>query len=637
MKKLFTILLLLSVQVFVVSAQNISGNYSGYVKKNFQKAYASYQAGDNNAALTFLFSIVKRDSSVTEAYLLMSDIYHSRQEYDLETGTLQAAARKAATVPDKIWLNLGSAFLNNGQYLQAKSTLLKIKRDPAGDEKIYAKAQKLLQKTNFALKLQQDSFPISPRETAMIPDSVGESYFPRLTADDSTLIFTVKQGNASQQFQEDFFVCHLEKDGWTSPSLLDGAINTPFNEGAHSLSPDGKWLFFTACGREDGLGRCDIYFSQRTANEWSKPVNLGSPVNSKAWESQPHISSNLKHLYFTSNRKGGKGRMDIWRARMKGLDTNGVPQFSRPENLGDSINTPENEMSPFLHFDRKHFYFSSDGHPGMGGLDLFVSKMEGNRLLPPENMGYPLNTHFNEYGLFINSPGKQAWYTLQQKEKQSIYRYDIPFDQRPESTSYVKGTVKDRKQGTPLKSQVLLTHLSRKITDTISTSSNGTFLACLPVNESYAFHVHKAGYLFYSGHFDLNYTLTTNQAYHLSILLDKIETGKRLVLYNIFFDLDSAMLKPSSYPELELLRAFLATNSSLNIEIEGHTDNTGTREYNIELSMQRAKSVYSYLKAKGIEPLRMTCKGYGPDKPLNDNSTPQKQALNRRTEIRIIQ
>src|SRR5699024_5057160 len=184
-----------------------------------------------------------------------------------------------------------------------------------------------------------------------------DEYFPKLTADNHTLIFTRKESN-----KENFYASIKEKDQWTEARILEGDINTEsFNEGSHCISLDGKYLFFAGCNRPDGLVSCDIYMSKKEDGRWSAPHKLASPVNTSGWESQPAISADGRTLYFVSTRPGGYGGADIWKSELK---NNG--NWSEPENLGASINTPYDESSPYIHGDNKTLYFASDGWPGFG-------------------------------------------------------------------------------------------------------------------------------------------------------------------------------------------------------------------------------------------------------------------------------
>jgi hypothetical protein len=224
-------------------------------------------------------------------------------------------------------------------------------------------------------------------------------------------------------------------------------------------------MFFTACGRPDSKGRCDIYFSYRVKNGWSEPKNIGAPVNTPFWDSQPCFAADGKTLYFVSNRPDGFGEKDIWQATLQGFDSKGTPLFGDLKNLGDKINTSKDEMSPFLHHDNKTLYFSSDGWYGLGGMDIFISKKDdAGNWSEPLNVGYPINTFGDETGLVINARGNRAYfssdYHQQKNNGKDIYYFNLPEEIQPTPALYVKGRVFDAETNANLPANFQLQDLS---------------------------------------------------------------------------------------------------------------------------------------------------------------------------------
>src|SRR5690606_7172178 len=258
---------------------------------------------------------------------------------------------------------------------------------------------------DFALH-HNEIAPIQLRRLPATINSANNEYFPKLTADNATIIFTRKENN-----QENFYESKLTEDGkWSEAIKLTGAINSStFNEGAHCISPDGKYLFFTGCNRPNGLGSCDIYISKRENGVWTEPMNLGAPINTPGWEAQPAISADGRTLYFVSNRAGGMGGNDIWKSE---LDRNGL--WKEPVNLGKNINTPYDESAPYIHADNKTLYFSSNGWPGYGGQDLYMSKMDSSgRWTAPVNLGKPINASYNQTAVHVSMNGAMGYFSSQ--------------------------------------------------------------------------------------------------------------------------------------------------------------------------------------------------------------------------------
>ena len=229
-------------------------------------------------------------------------------------------------------------------------------------------------------------------------------------------------------------------------------INTINNEGAQTLSSGGNYMYFTACDRPGGLGSCDLYFSAFDNGKWSVPVNVGAPVNTQYWESQPSISADGKILFFSSSRPGGIGGKDIWYSVLK--ENN---KWAVPVNMGNNINTEGDEMSPFIHFDGKTLYFASDGRPGMGGFDIYFTRMNADSTWAvPKNLGYPINTFNDEMGLVIEAGGQYAFFSSKRDNINGKDIFYFPLDEsiRPDPVSYLKGKVYDKETGKMLKAKL---------------------------------------------------------------------------------------------------------------------------------------------------------------------------------------
>jgi outer membrane protein OmpA-like peptidoglycan-associated protein len=438
-----------------------------------------------------------------------------------------------------------------------------------------------------------------------------------------------------QDYNEDFFYSKKENGQWRKAQPLEGNINTPENEGAQSISQDGKWLVFTGCNRPNGFGSCDIYISYLTNSGWSEGLNLGSRVNTDQWESQPCLSPDKRDLYFASRRFGGYGGSDIYVCH---LLPNG--KWSDPENLGPEVNTSGDEACPFIHADNQTLYFTSNGWPGYGDEDLYyVRKGPKGVWSKPVNLGYPINTINREGTLFIDADGKTAYFSSDRSDSRGgldIYSFELRPDIRPFKTLWVKGNVFDKKTKQGLPSTVELTDLaSNDVISRVQTDEKGNYLITLPVGKDYAFNVNRQGYLFYSDNFNLS-DRSPDSVYEKNIPLVPIEINASIVLNNIFFAVNQYDLKPASQAELDKVVQLLNENPTVKIQISGHTDNVGKPADNLALSNNRAKAVVNYLISKGIAADRLSYKGFGESQPVADNSTEEGRARNRRTELKVI-
>ena len=623
-------------------------SYSTHNKKAI-KLFEEAKLASNNSlyskSLQLLDEAIALDATFLEAYLLNSDIYQELDSVPLQIKSLEAAIRINTSKYPKLHFTLGNAYYRSGIYQKAVDSFTKYLEAPDKKGAFVSRARQNIEKCAGAVNLLKKPVPFNSKNLGSNINSPDDEYWPSLTVDGKMIIFTrllgagSLNGKSRTTAQEDFYFSQLDSNKW-QPSEPLSSINTAYNEGAQSISSDGKLLFFTACSREDGIGSCDIYFSRNKNGAWSVPQNVGEPVNSMAWESQPSISANGESLFFVSSRKGGKGGMDIWKCNLLGFSYEGTPVWTKAVNMGDSVNTPGNENSPFIHPDNKTLYFASDNWPGLGGYDMFYCRRENNLLWSkPHNIGYPINSYKDEQGLVVDASGKNAYYSSDRpgSQRMDIYSFEIHRDARPTPVSYVKGKVVDSESGEPLCASVELMDLNDS-TSYIKGEScweEGEFLMSLPLGKEYAFTVSKEGYLFYSDNFQLKEKMEFIDPYILEIKLKKIEIGGSVVLRNVFFNTASHELLPASKSELKRLIDLLITNKTLFIELEGHTDNVGSEEMNLGLSERRANEVYTYLVGKGIEASRMAFKGYGYSRPISSNETPEGRALNRRTEFKI--
>ena len=630
--KALTLSLLLLLTVLFVSAQE--RQYSTKNKEAIKYFALANQSLDDNLydeAIDLLQKAIDEDSRFIEAHAVLADVLRGRWRWTEAAGQYREVLKIDSEFNNTFYFKLGDCEIHTAKYGDANQHLEKYLSYPNLTPQTAYIAKKLLADANFSIDAIQHPVPFNPINLGPEINTADDEYMPAITADENTLIFTRKINN-----NEDFYQSVKVNGKWQTATYLSNQINTPqYNEGSQSLSLNGKVLFFTGCNRPDGLGRCDIYISIKKGNEWTKPFDIAPPINTPGWESQPSISADGRTLYFVSNRKGGFGGYDIWKSNLteKG--------WSEPENLGPNINTAFDEQSPFIHADDSTLYFCSNGWPGLGGMDLFVSRLgKDGKWQKPTNLGYPINSSGDENGLTTTANGNYAFFASNKLNGYGgfdIYTFELPPALRPHQVTYVKGTVMDAITKKPLEASVDILDLEKNdpVYQDYSSEEEGYFLATITTGKDYALNIAKEGYLFYSGNFSLKGRVTKDP-FNITVYLQPIEVGSKVVLQNIFFATNKFDLQDESRTELQKLIDFLTQNPKLKIEVSGHTDNKGTMQANQVLSENRARSVYQYLIANGISADRLSFKGFGQTQPIASNDTEDGRSQNRRTEFKIV-
>jgi outer membrane protein OmpA-like peptidoglycan-associated protein/tetratricopeptide (TPR) repeat protein len=602
-------------------------------KALFEKAYTIFMDGNYTEGIKTLQDAIKIEPRYLEAFLSIAGIYFEQKNYQAaieyyEKGkAIDSAWFKDYNLPYSI--NLAGV----GEFQKALKAIDEFLSIPNLNEQSLKAANYRRKTYQFAIDYNDhhplNGYRFEPKNMGDSINSMQLEYFPSITVDGKEFVFT-RRINVNEELYESKF----ENGNWTKAQPMPGNINTNQGEAGANISQDGQWLIFTGCNFPYGLGSCDLYISYLTPEGWSKPENMGNRINTEAWESGPSLSPDKRDLYFASTRLGGYGGSDIYVSHSL---PNG--RWSDPENLGPEINTIGDESTPFIHADNQTLYFTSAGHLGYGGTDLFMVKKLSKGWSKRVNLGYPINTIENEGMLVIAADGKTAFFGSDRNDTRGgldIYTFELREEVRPARTLWVKGKVFDKKTQKGLPSGVELTDLgTRDVISRVQTDATGNYLITLPVGKDYAFNVKRKGYLFFSENFPLSQK-APDSTYNIDIPLQPIEANASVVLKNIFFDLGKFDLKPESTIELDNIFQLLKENPTLRIQISGHTDNIGKAADNMTLSNNRAQAVVKYLLSKGIEPARLTFKGYGATKPVADNATEAGRAQNRRTELQVI-
>lgn len=606
--------------------------------KHFEQGRGEYRMYRWQEAELLLKKAIKSDEKFIEAYIVLAKMYWDMGKLEEAITYYGRGLKIDPTFYPQGYLYKGRLELKLGMYEQAYNSLDSVIKLNVQNNKVLSMAKRGKEQAEYAIQLKANPVIFDPHVLDSTINTPDDEYWPSISADEQTIVITRLVGSSisRREMQEDFYISKKKNGKWLQAKNLGAPLNTTDNEGAQSISANGSFMVYTVCNRKGVIGRCDLYYSEKKGARWTIPLNLGAPVNSAAKETQPSLSADANTIYFSSNREGGIGGLDIWVTK-KGEDGT----WGTPENLGDSINSPGNETSPFIHHDNKTLYFSSDYHLGMGGVDIFKTSLkEDGAWSTAQNIGYPINTHRDELGLVITAKGDMAYFSsnIDPQMGRDIYQFELYEDARPEEVSYMKGNVFDASNRKALQAEFELIDLktTKRISKSTSDPYTGEFLICLPTGRDYLLNVSKSGYLFYSENFSFEGVHKVSEPLNKDIPLQAIAKGKTIILKNIFFETDSYELKHTSQAELNKLVRFLENNPSLKIEISGHTDNIGTASYNQQLSEKRAASVVIYLKEKGVNPQRLFSKGYGLTKPIATNETETGRAENRRTELTIL-
>ncbi|MBN8702438.1 MAG: PD40 domain-containing protein [Bacteroidetes bacterium] len=752
------------------------GNYL-FLEKNYTRALenflTAYQIDSTNANINYKIGLCYLNSS-SEKLKAISYLEKASKKTKKNYDEYDPREKKA---PKNVFLYLGQAYLVNDSLLLAKKAFTRFKG--MQPERAQDEVKKYIETTNLAIK-----YAAEQKKSKIVSLSNGintkyADYAPVINADESVLIFTSRrEGSTGEEktpdddlYYEDIYQSKSDgKGGWTAPEHLN--INTTGNDAAMSLSADGQTLFVY---KQFNGG--DIYVSNLNGDVWSEPEPLSSNVNSVFWEPHACVSADGNTLYFVSDRPGGLGGRDIYRSVKL---PNG--EWSLPQNLGPRVNTPADEDAPFIHPDGVTLFFSSNGHKGIGGFDIFYTvKRETQDNLsttisinnknntnleerkwpnPPVNLESPVNTTGDDIYYSLSADGKRAYISSARaggEGEKDIYMVSIEqtvveptvllrgyltFDGKETAPGTVRIVATDLETGTvsqevrpntktgkylvilnpgqngktysvsyeaegyqsqvetikvepgsafqlidraldlkpvnfesktpgtiamsgkitnkdkkviPGSKIVVSNVVTAKVVDTYyANPTNGAYYFVLPRGENYSLSYEAEGYLFQSENISTPKE-ATYEMLNKDIVLNKLEVGSKIVLNNIFFDSGKSKLRSESNAELEKLYKIMSDNNDITVEISGHTDDQGKADMNLKLSQARAQAVVDYLANeknkvyrvppyyyKGIPRKRMTAKGYGSDQPIAPNKgadgkpDPKGMQLNRRVEFKVV-
>lgn len=515
--------------------------------------------------------------------------------------------------------------------------LSQAKKDPK-KEKI---ADSIVSRSENLDKLFKTPVPFDPKPIEGVCTQADE-YLPILSPDNELFFFTRRYTKVDQfaviksKQVEDFCVSKIEKNVFPKGEKLPTPFNAGSNEGGASISIDNKQIFITCCNLKSGMGSCDIYSTEFDGFTWSPLKNLGKEINSKEWDSQVSLSSDGKTLYFASDRDSGIGGMDIYKIEK---DTEG--NWSKPENLGKPINTEGDEKSPFIHTDNQTLYFSSRGHIGLGGFDIYISRKDSNgNWTAPKNIGYPINSEEDDLGFFVSTDGKRGFFASNKLKGfggWDIYGFDLYEGARPQKVLFLKGEIKDEHGDIITDTKIELKDLAtKKITYIPVDNQSGKYVFAQALKNDVSLSFQKEGHFYHSEIISKNDT-TFEKPKTIDVQMEQFRVGSTYRVNNILFTTDSYELNDKGKYELDNFIDFMKNNPSIIVGIHGYTDDIDEDSKNMILSKNRAKVVYDYVVENGLEANRLSHQGFGETHPIASNETEEGRALNRRTEIIILE
>lgn len=540
-------------------------------------------------------------------------------------------------------------------------------------EKEALKIQKLISECENGIKLRDKKERVFIDNLGAMVNSKYPDYSPLISADESMMIFTSRRDNTTGenrdpltfQYYEDIYYAEQENKQWKAAKNIGKPLNTAAHDATVGMSADGQQLFIF---NSDNGG--DIFACQLKGNEWSKPK--GMRFNSKYKETSASFSYTGNTIYFVSDRPEDdfgnktKGGRDIFVC-----NKNEKGKWDKVKNLDNVINTPYDEEGIFMHPDGKTMYFSSKGHNSMGGYDIFKTESDGNGgWSKPENIGVPINTPDDDVFFVVAGSGRRGYYSSTKKNglgEKDIYMITFLGPEKPLVQSnednliailtnpvketvieeevelktmqltILKGIVKDAITLDPIEAEIEIVDNEKNevVFTQMSNSATGKFLVSLPSGKNYGIAVKAEGYLFHSENFNIP-DASSYQEIEKEIILSKVDVGSKIVLNNVFFDYAKATLRSESFPELDRLYKLLSNYPSIRIEISGHTDNRGSKATNQKLSQSRAKSVVDYLIKKGIKEDRLEFVGKDFQEPVATNDTEEGRQQNRRVEFKVL-
>lgn len=589
----------------------------------------------------YLEKALRYDSEYAHALYLLGELKLRQREVGKTQFLWSKLLEVCPNYKPEIAYILGLMYMEDNKLNKAIPLIEQFLANPERDFGLDKEAKAALKEAKQKQAIFANEVAFDPKPVQRISTTADE-YLATISPDQKTIYFTRrsrkvnrKEGPAaSARLVEEFCASILQADGtFEEGAPMPSPFNTSYNEGGPSVTADNTELYFTVCVDMDGYKNCDIYYTEVDAyGYWTTPRSVGDHINRvDTWESQASVTANGDWLYFTSDREGGIGGLDIYRCQR--LEDG---SWSAPKILDGRINTRYDEKSPFIHSDSQTLYFTSNGHPGLGGFDIFYSKATDSTWQAPSNIGYPINSEQDDLGLFVSLDGKTGYFssnTLRANTGWDLYSFVMPEEARPEAVFLIQGNL-DVADGADLENaSIQLKNLStQEVTNIKVDSETGSFARVVERRdaEDFILKVEKKGMAFSSKYLAAD-ELKIRPQIEAPLALVPMEVGREYTLNDIQFESNSASLTTASRSIIQEFVLFMEDNPNLKADIQGHTDNVGDDGSNLSLSKARAKAVYDYALSLGIGSARLSWHGYGESRPIADNTSEEGRAKNRRT------
>ena len=658
MRKLLLLLLtFLSVSLSAQLGEVVLGNYCGddhaSPSRQIQKGLQALNKGDYPNAGVYIGAALRQNEADQHALYLRGEWAMRTGKFPIAEGSWKRFTKRCPGYKPDLLFFIATLAIEAGRPEEAERYLeqwfLRSDRE-LGYEK---EAENMLAELNLKETFLANPVPFNPQPARNL-NTRWDEYLAALTPDGSSIYFTrrSKKKNkydgpgAQLRSVEEFSSAvstgeHQGMPAFEEGTALEAPFNTQYNEGGPSITADNRFMVFTICERnpKTGAQNCDLYYTTYEYGVWNGIRPMPEGINRpESWESQPSISPNGDILYFTSDRKGGYGGLDLYRSTK---DANG--NWGVPENLGAAVNTKKNEKSPFIHPDSESLYFASDGHPGMGGYDLFkIQIAQGSAQWgKPMNLGYPINTGSDEIGMMVTLDGQKAYFAsnkINQSNGWDIYFFDLYEAVQPEEVVLVRGQLKIDQFASDEDPKVLLKNSVTGESQQLQLShDDNSFTAVVKKEEAQQVLVQveakKAAFsaapLRLSPNFE-DEGLHKNEVY-IDLEHKDLESGEAYPIPHILFETASDRLDAQSELLIASFAEYLLVAPSLSVQIQGHTDNVGDAGANLDLSQRRAKRVAQTIIDLGVSSSRITYRGYGEKRPVASNDSEAGRAQNRRT------